>query len=255
MDLPGALLLTALLMGVAGGPHCIAMCGPACAGIARGGRGQWAFHGGRIAGYATLGAIAAGAFQSLGWLTAASAAARPLWTLFHMALLLLGLTLLWKARQPQWLEDVGRAVWRRARGVAPQRAMADGAVLLQRVGPGAAAGSPGAGQSTRQREAAPLPFAAGLLWALMPCGLLYSALMVAVLAGSAAGGAMAMAAFAVGSALSLALAPWLWRHWQARLPRAWGIRIAGALLAAFSLWALWMGDMAGTMPWCAAPAG
>ncbi|HEY5581133.1 MAG TPA: sulfite exporter TauE/SafE family protein, partial [Rhodoferax sp.] len=28
-----SLAVTALLMGLAGGPHCIAMCGAACAGI------------------------------------------------------------------------------------------------------------------------------------------------------------------------------------------------------------------------------
>ena len=30
-----SLAVTALLMGLAGGPHCIAMCGAACAGIGR----------------------------------------------------------------------------------------------------------------------------------------------------------------------------------------------------------------------------
>ncbi|HBH38337.1 MAG TPA: sulfite exporter TauE/SafE family protein, partial [Curvibacter sp.] len=32
-----SLALTALLMGLVGGPHCIAMCGAACAGIAQAG--------------------------------------------------------------------------------------------------------------------------------------------------------------------------------------------------------------------------
>jgi sulfite exporter TauE/SafE len=30
-----SLAMTALLMGLAGGPHCIAMCGAACAGIGK----------------------------------------------------------------------------------------------------------------------------------------------------------------------------------------------------------------------------
>ncbi len=247
-----ALLLTALLMGVAGGPHCLAMCGPACAGIARRGNAQLAWHAGRIAGYATLGAVAASAFQGLGWLTAASAAARPLWTLLHMALLLLGLVLLWRARQPQWMEDLGRAVWVRARNLLLRPALSETSTPLRRMQRGTAAtmaSATGPGPAPA-RGIAGLPLLAGALWALMPCGLLYSALMVAVLAGNAAGGALGMAAFATGSAASLALGPWLWRRWQARLPRAWGIRIAGALLAGFSAWALWMGDMASAMPWC-----
>ena len=47
---------TALLMGLAGGPHCLAMCGAACGGLARasGPRkvpGMWSFQGGRLVGY------------------------------------------------------------------------------------------------------------------------------------------------------------------------------------------------------------
>ena len=60
------LALTALLMGFAGGPHCIAMCGAACGGIVRmptasgQPRKTWAgtfmFQGGRLLGYALAGA-------------------------------------------------------------------------------------------------------------------------------------------------------------------------------------------------------
>ncbi len=244
--MPTTLLFTALLMGLAGGPHCAAMCGAACAGLTRNGRDLLAFQAGRLFGYAALGAIAASAFQGLGWLTAASAAARPLWTLFHMGLLLLGLTLLWQARQPRWIEALGRDVWKRVRRFATAATPAGHTAHIRFTGAAAAsvAAAPRRGS---------LPLLAGALWAFMPCGLLYSALMVAVLAGSAMGGALSMAVFALGSAVSLALGPWLWRHWQRRLPGDWGIRIAGALLAGFSAWALWMGDMARAMPWCAAP--
>src|SRR6185369_4447511 len=41
--------------------------------------------------------------------------------------------------------------------------------------------------------------AAGALWGFMPCGLVYSALAVALLAGSAAKGALTMAAFGLGT--------------------------------------------------------
>ena len=85
-----ALAASALLMGLAGGPHCIAMCGAACAGVTRAGRGSpngslLAFHAGRLTGYATAGAAAAFAVDSLGWLTTNTAALRPVWTLFHLA--------------------------------------------------------------------------------------------------------------------------------------------------------------------------
>ena len=49
--------------------------------------------------------------------------------------------------------------------------------------------------------------AAVALWIFMPCGLLYSALLVASLSGGALQGAASMALFAIGSGLSLGLAP------------------------------------------------
>src|SRR3989338_4741757 len=117
-----SLAITALVMGLVGGPHCVAMCGAACAGIgqAAGPRQNSAlllFQIGRVVGYATLGGLAAASMQGLGWLTVQSAALRPVWSLFHVAALLLGLLLLWQARQPVWLEQAGRKIWSFARSV------------------------------------------------------------------------------------------------------------------------------------------
>jgi len=53
------------------------------------------------------------------------------------------------------------------------------------------------------------PIIIGTLWSLMPCGLLYSALMVAALTGNIAEGAGTMALFALGSSVSLWAGPWL----------------------------------------------
>ena len=59
-----ALATTALLMGLAGAPHCAAMCGAACTGIVRGCAGGVAqeastlsFHAARLASYAAGGAL------------------------------------------------------------------------------------------------------------------------------------------------------------------------------------------------------
>ena len=118
MDL--TLAATALLMGLAGGPHCLALCGAACAGLGRSQVGQstralWVFQAGRLVGYSALGALAAASMQGLGWLSVHSAALRPVWTLFHVAAALLGLMLVLQARQPVWLEESARTVWRRVR--------------------------------------------------------------------------------------------------------------------------------------------
>ena len=223
-----SLAVTALLMGLVGGPHCIAMCGAACAGIgqAAGPRKQTAlllFQLGRVIGYSALGGLAAASLQGLGWLTVQSAALRPVWSLFHVAALVLGMALVVQARQPVWLERGARRVWASARGVAG------------RWGGGA-------------------PLVLGSLWALLPCGLLYSALMVAALAGSVTGGALVMGLFALGSSVTMFVGPLLWLRLRGAPGRPgrgeWGVRLAGVALAASSGWALWMALAHNTAPWC-----
>ena len=230
MELP--LALTALLMGLAGGPHCLAMCGAACAGMGRTQVGQstralWVFQAGRLAGYSALGALAAGSMQALGWLTVHSAVLRPVWTLFHVAAAMLGLMLLWQARQPVWLEESARTVWQAVRSAT--------------------------GNLTGGAGLAPFGLI-GVLWALLPCGLLYSAVLVAALTGSAAQGAGVMALFAVGSGVSLMAGPWFWLRLRGKdrgeAGGRWAIRIAGLALLASSVWALWMGLVHNTAPWC-----
>jgi uncharacterized protein len=217
----------AFVMGLAGGPHCVAMCGPACAGVVRVVRKGDAtvrsaalpFHAGRIAGYAAAGAVAAQAVQGVGWLAEHMAALRPAWTLLHLAVLGWGLSLLLLGRQPALVGTAGRQLWGRVRPLAP------------RVGG---------------------TFTVGMLWACMPCGLLYSALLAAALSGGPAAGALSMALFAAGSGLSLAAAPRLFdRLRQADGPRReWGTRAAGGLVVLASAWALWM-DLAHRIAlWC-----
>ena len=67
-----SLAVTAVLMGLAGGPHCVAMCGAACAGLAQAAgprqhQALTAFQIGRLTGYSVLGAVAAGGMQALGF--------------------------------------------------------------------------------------------------------------------------------------------------------------------------------------------
>ncbi len=222
-----SLAVTALLMGLAGGPHCIAMCGAACAGIGqasgdRGASAMWSFQIGRIVGYSALGALAAASMQGLGWLTVQSAALRPVWSLFHVAALTLGLVLLWKAQQPVWLESAGKKIWLGARSLAMGR------------GRGA-------------------PLVIGVLWSLLPCGLLYSALLVAALAGGPLNGALVMGLFAAGTSVSMLLGPWLWLRIKGDGSGAWGVRLAGLALAMMSGWALWMAYAHNEAPWCTVP--
>lgn len=217
--------ITALFMGLAGGPHCVAMCGAACAGIGRAAgersmRALWTFQLSRMVGYALFGAFAAGSVQGLAWLGTNTTAIRPVWTMFHVGALVLGAVLIWQARQPAWIENLGQTVWRKARPVLT--------TLGQRA-----------------------PVVLGVAWALMPCGLLYSALLVASLSANALEGAAIMALFSLGTSVSLTAAPWLLLRLRGGRSGAWGIRLAGLALAATSGWALWMGITHPTGLWCA----
>ena len=221
-----SLALTALIMGLAGGPHCVAMCGAACAGIGHAAgvqqnRALLSFQLGRWLGYSLTGGLAAFSVQALGWLTVESVALRPVWSMLHVAAMVLGLLLIWQAKQPVWLDQSAQNLWAKIRKL-----------------------------NLNMGKVAPV--GVGVLWAFMPCGLLYSALMVAALTGNALEGALTMACFALGSGLSLGLAPWLLLKLKSLGDGAWGIRLAGLALAITSGWALWMGLAHNQAPWCVA---
>lgn len=229
-----ALVMSALLMGVAGGPHCVAMCAAACGGIARacgGGRDKsalLALLAGRLVSYAVGGAVVAASVGALARVGAVTAWLHPLWVMVHVGALALGGWLLLSGRQPVWLEDAAQRVGARLSGAthAPQ-----------------AAGLSGTGAGGVQVVRVFRPGRAGLLglaWLAWPCGLLQSALVVAGLAGSPPEGASVMAAFALGSGVSLWVGPALWlRLGASTQAQTWAVRGAGAMLLVASGWALW----------------
>lgn len=229
MDL--ALAGSALLMGLAGSPHCVAMCGAACTGLTGGQpRALAGFHLGRLLSYSIGGALAATAVGWVAQLGQSSALLRPLWILVHMAALGLGLFLLWRGRQPAWLDGLGRRLSREA--AVPVAGLAGGRTAL----------------------AAPLRAgAAGLAWLAWPCGLLQSALVLAALASGPAQGAMVMASFAMASALGLTMGPVLLRRVFGAGERgmSWAVRLAGLGLASASIWALGHGLWSQVAAFCA----
>ena len=218
-----ALLLGMLLTGFASGVHCAGMCGGFVSAFsaarivrlcdarrdrAREWLGPLALSTGRVATYTLAGAIA-------GALGGAVAQALPVQTaLFVVAnamLVLAGLYVATAGRGLARLEALGAPVWRR---------LQPGAARLFGV---------------RSLHAT---FAAGMLWGLLPCGLVYGALAVAALAGSPARGAATMLAFGLGTAptlLAIGLAAGRVRAWTSR-PAA---RLAaGALILGFGVYGL-----------------
>jgi hypothetical protein len=227
----GSLITAGLLMGLASTPHCALMCGAPCAAIARscggpsGHHALIAWHAGRAVAYIGAGAVAATAVGLIATWSAGSAFVRPLWTMLQAAVLVLGLAMLLSGRMPSWVNAASQGL---TRGVAMQ-------------GPQSAARVRGA------RRAGLL----GLGWIAMPCAVLYGALAVAALAAAPWEGAAVMAAFSLGSTPGLAGVPFLWAR-LSRMPQTAALRIAGAMLAAGSLWALWHGLEGATGAWCLA---
>src|SRR5918997_758736 len=74
------------------------------------------------------------------------------------------------------------------------------------------------------------PLLLGLSLSALPCGLLYGALVAAASAGSALAGALAMAAFALGTVPALVGVGLLGRFFGRRWAAAPGFRMAGAAL-------------------------
>lgn len=200
------------LVGLASGAHCVGMCGgivtafsapqplvPAAALWRR----QFAFNAGRISSYAAAGALAglagAGAY-ALG----AAPAQQFLQGAASLMLILVGLYLAGLSGAATWLERLGAPLWRRLQPLA-----------------------------ARLRAHS---FAAGLVWGWLPCGLVYGALATAAAAGSPARGALAMAAFGLGTL------PWLLGAGALALRlRAWRA-VLGGLVLAFGVWGLARAD-------------
>jgi len=228
----GGLLFSALLMGLAGGPHCLAMCGTACMGVSRwpgqsATRSLFLFQTGRVIGYAGLGALAAFSMHTLGWLAKETPVFHPLWSMLHITALLWGLWLMWRAEQPLWVNRTAQRVWQAMSGKT---------------------------RAVSKQVLAPLWL--GMAWALLPCGLLYSALLVAMFTAGALQGALVMAAFALGGGLMLTVFPWLWSHisnWG-QVPinsmTSIGTRISGLMLAVTAAWGLYSGLTHTVSPWC-----
>lgn len=209
-------LATVFIAGLLGSSHCLVMCGgiATALGAPRSGGGRWQpllYQFGRISSYGTAGALVGGLGAAAGLGLAVSRWSTILRLATALVVVIIGLDIA--------LATSGRARWLRA----PERL---GAMLWRRIAPAARAALPA--------SAAARALMLGLLWGWLPCGLVYSALVAAAVAGSALGGAATMIAFGLGtmpSMLSLSYA-------GTRLPRPDGTlaRLLGAIIVACGLW-------------------
>ncbi|MGC4062027.1 MAG: sulfite exporter TauE/SafE family protein [Aquabacterium sp.] len=184
------LILTAFLMGLGGVPHCAAMCGAACAVALPKGVPLSSLLG-RCLAYALLGSVAAASAGIAARWGRQFAFVQPLWILAQAVAVLLGIYLALSGQMPRQIDAWGQHLYRRCQARWSRR---------------------NADRPQPSWQRALWPLLAGMAWAILPCGLLYAAVMVAVLATSAWGGALIMLAFALPSAWGVWAAPMLLRR-------------------------------------------
>jgi uncharacterized protein len=201
----------ALLLGLAGSGHCLAMCGgvTAALGLAttRDARGRprpallLGCQLGRIASYSLAGLLFAGALGGVIALFDVELVRKALRALAALALLFAALVAF------GYLGDsgarVGQAIWRQL------------ALLGRRFLP---------------IDSLPRAFGFGMLWGWMPCGFVYSVLLIATLQHSAVRGAITMAAFGLGTLPGLFLTALASRRFIALTATRVARRVAGSVL-------------------------
>lgn len=190
-----------------------------------------AFNAGRITSYLLAGAVA-GLLGSVPALLSLASVQTAAYALANLMLVALGLTLMNVWHGLARVEALGQWLWRRVQPLMRH--------LLPVRHPGQA-------------------FALGALWGWVPCGMVYSVLMTALLSGSAAQGALVMLAFGLGTLpllFSMGVAGTSLRPW---LQRASVRRIAGVLVLAFGLLGLVRVSTGLSLGWldtvCITPAG
>ncbi|HEX5693801.1 MAG TPA: sulfite exporter TauE/SafE family protein [Arenimonas sp.] len=218
-------LTAALLTGLMGGVHCVAMCGGIATGLAsqsprNGLRVAFALNGGRVLGYALAGAIVGAFGGGLLAIARLDGLAVVLRVAMGAVLVVVALRLLW----PQRLGALGKAgawLWRK---LQPLQAR-----VLPKEGPWR-------------------PWVQGLFWGWLPCGLSTTVLAAAWLEASALHGALLMLAFGIGTRATMIPLTWSGARLGGLLARR-GWRVAAASLVAMA----GLLTMAG--PWLAARPG
>ena len=203
-------LIAVFLVGLLGAVHCFGMCGGIVGALTHQlpkDRVRWPFHlaysAGRIGSYAMAGALVGTVGQAGMLLRDVAPIQHLLFGLSSLMLILLGLHLAGFWAVVRHVERLGAALWKR---IQPY--------------------------TTRFLPVTSIPRALslGILWGWLPCGLVYSMLIVALASASAERGALLMLAFGLGTLPSLFALGFFWercRHWvqSARVRQAAGLTV------------------------------
>lgn len=201
----------AFLLGLAASGHCLAMCGGLTAALglatARTADGRMrptlllAYQVGRIASYSLAGLLFAGVLGGVIALLDVTSVRLALRALAALTLLLGALVAFGSVRDSG--SHVGYALWRR---LAPM------------------------GRRFLPIDSLPRALAFGMIWGWMPCGFVYTVLLIATLQHSATLGALTMAAFGLGTAPALLLASLASKRFVGAIATPAARRAAGSVL-------------------------
>ena len=204
------LIIAALVMGLMGSPHCLGMCGGLVFAFEQGIKNPArrslyvaGFHAGRILTYVILGLLVFTLGRAL--LPSGSASMAGLsWIriLAGVALIISGLVV-WGKLSPLWLERAGGKFWSK---LAPIRT------------------------KMLPVDSFPKALGLGLVWGLLPCGLVYAAIALSLAASSAAHAAITMAAFGLGMVPMLVLSAAAAAALKNRLKKTYGRELTALVL-------------------------
>lgn len=236
-------LLPVFLVGLAGSVHCVGMCGGIVSAFSMApARPAFpvavvtlaaprltdsavrvaAYNTGRIASYATAGAIAGGLAGGARTLAGMAAWQGAAYFIANLILVMLGLYLMGAWSALARVEQLGQALWRRLHPLTSRILRIDSPFKM---------------------------LALGALWGWLPCGMVYSVLLTAMLAGSVAGGASVMLVFGLGT-LPMLLALGLAGARLRTLLQRPAVRAAGGLLVlAFGLLGMARAGSGASMGW------
>lgn len=240
-------LFPAFVVGLAGSVHCVGMCGgivgafsltgtPAArpfpvAVVTRSSPLQdgpllrvLAYNSGRLASYSLAGAFAGGLAGGVRTLAGLSSWQAGAWFAASLMMVLLGLHLAGAWSILAHVERLGQGLWARLRPLTGALMPLDSPAKL---------------------------LALGALWGWLPCGMVYSMLLSAALAGSARDGALLMAAFGLGT-LPMLMALGLAGARLRLLMQAGPVRVAcGLVVAGFGVLGMVRAAGVGMPPWLA----
>ncbi len=198
-------LIGALVVGLLGATHCVAMCGGISAALASATNKPVAlvlYSLGRLISYSLFGFIIGGAVASTVAVSGWQQGLMVLRAVAGVMMILIGLYVAGWYRGITKVESLGKGIWKRLSPFATK--------LLP---------LPHAGYA--------LPL--GMFWGWIPCGLVYSMLSWAAMSGSATSGALTMLAFGVGT-LPAMLGLGFFAQQMNRITRSPNVRKMGGIL-------------------------